>query len=44
LADYGVIEWNGETHEVLKGSKFEEIRPLLELLAGHEEELPADWL
>jgi hypothetical protein len=44
LVDYGFIEWNEETHEVLKGPKFDEIRPLLELLANHEDELPADWL
>jgi predicted transcriptional regulator len=44
LADYGFIEWNEETHEVTKGPKFDEIRPLLELLDDHEDELPADWL
>jgi predicted transcriptional regulator len=44
LVDYGFIEWNEETHEVSKGPKFDEIRPLLELLDDHEDELPADWL
>lgn len=44
LVDYGVIEWNEETHEVTKGPKFDEIRPLLELLLNHEDELPAGWL
>jgi predicted transcriptional regulator len=44
LNEYGFIEWNEETHEVMKGPKFDEIRPLLELLATHEDELPADWL
>jgi predicted transcriptional regulator len=44
LADYGFIEWNEESHEVTKGPKFDEIKPLLELLADHENELPADWL
>ena len=44
LVDYGFIEWNEETHEVTKGPKFDEIRPLLELLHDHEDELPADWL
>ncbi|MBX0348351.1 DUF7344 domain-containing protein [Haloarcula pellucida] len=44
LADYGFIEWNQDTHEVIKGPKFDEIRPLLELLDNHEDELPADWL
>src|SRR6056297_906486 len=36
LADYGFIEWNEETHEVMKGQNFDEIRPLLELLDDHE--------
>ena len=44
LADCGFIEWNEETHEVTKGPKFDEIRPLLELLDDHEDELPAGWL
>jgi predicted transcriptional regulator len=44
LADYGFIEWNEDTHEVMKGPKFDEIRPLLELLDDHDDELPADWL
>lgn len=44
LADYGFIEWNRETHEVMKGPKFDEIRPLLELLDDHADDLPADWL
>jgi hypothetical protein len=26
------------------GPNFEEIRPLLELLAVHDDELPGDWL
>jgi predicted transcriptional regulator len=44
LADYGFIEWNEETHEVMKGPNFDEITPLLELLDDHEDELPDDWL
>jgi predicted transcriptional regulator len=44
LADYGVIEWNKDSHEVMKGPNFDEIRPLLELLDDHEDELPEDWL
>jgi hypothetical protein len=44
LEEYGLIEWNRETHEVTKGSKFEEIEPLLELLEDHEDELPPGWL
>lgn len=44
LADYGFISWDKETHEVTKGPTFDEIKPLLELLDDHEDELPADWL
>lgn len=44
LADYGYIDWDRESREVSKGENFGEIRPLLELLADHEAELPPDWL
>lgn len=44
LEEYGFIEWDRENHDVSKGENFDEIRPLLELLAAHEEELPPDWL
>lgn len=44
LEDYGFIEWDRDTHEVSKGSNFEEIRPVLELLADHDDELPDGWL
>ncbi len=44
LVEYGFIEWNRDTHEVMKGPEFDEIRPMLELLADHEDELPPGWL
>jgi hypothetical protein len=44
LEDYGFIDWNEKTNEVSKGPNFEEIRPLLELLVDHEDELPDGWL
>lgn len=44
LVEYGFIDWNREAHEVTKGPNFDEIRPLLELLADHEDELPDGWL
>lgn len=44
LVEYGFIEWDQETHEVMKGPQFDEIRPLLELLDDHEDELPDDWI
>lgn len=44
LVEYGFVEWDEETREARKGPNFEEIRPLLELLANHEDELPDGWL
>ncbi|MFC5367152.1 ArsR family transcriptional regulator [Salinirubrum litoreum] len=44
LEDYGFISWNRDANEVSKGPNFEEIRPLLELLRGHEDDLPDGWL
>ena len=44
LEDYGFIIWNRDSNEVSKGPNFEEIRPLLELLRAHEDELPDGWL
>lgn len=44
LADYGFIEWDEDTHEVSKGPNFDEIKPILDLLDAHEDELPPDWL
>lgn len=43
LAEYGFIDWNEEGDKVSKGPNFDEIRPLLELLLDHEDELPEDW-
>lgn len=37
LEDYGYIEWNKDAHEVVKGPRFEEIRPLLEWIDNHAE-------
>lgn len=44
LEEHEFILWDRETNEVSKGSEFEEIRPLLELLRDHEDELPNGWL
>lgn len=43
LDDAGFIDWNQETDTVTRGANFEEIRPLLELMDDHAEELPGDW-
>lgn len=44
LEEYGFIEWDQEKEEVTKGPTFDEIRPLLELLVAHEDELPPSWI
>jgi predicted transcriptional regulator len=44
LEEAGFIDWDRDTHEVVKGPRFDEIRPLLELMQAHADELPDDWL
>ncbi|MDG5778162.1 transcriptional regulator [Haloarculaceae archaeon H-GB2-1] len=44
LEQAGFISWDQETREVRKGPRFDEIRPLLELMRDHADELPNDWL
>ncbi|WP_312909138.1 DUF7344 domain-containing protein [Natronosalvus caseinilyticus] len=34
LEDYGYIEWNEETNEIIKGPQFDEIRSLLKFIAS----------
>ena len=38
LADYGFIEWDRDAHVVTKGPRFDEMKPLLELLIDQQEE------
>jgi len=44
LEERELIEWERETQTVSPGPAFEEIRPLLELMDEHRDELPDDWL
>lgn len=44
LEETGFIEWDRETNMIRKGTQFEEIRPLLELMATHADELPDGWV
>lgn len=37
LADYGFIRWDEDAHEVSRGTLFEEIQPLLEIVANRTE-------
>jgi len=38
IEDYGYIEWNKDANEVVKGSRFDELRPLLECVRDHADE------
>lgn len=44
LESVGFIEWDRENHTVCKGPKFGELRPLLEIIHSHRDELPDGWL
>lgn len=43
LEEAGYIEWDRDTGEISKGPRFDEIKPLLELIENHADELPDDW-
>jgi len=43
LDEAGFIDWDRSTDSVVRGEHFEDIRPLLELMDDHAEELPDDW-
>ena len=44
LEEAGFIEWDRDTNAVRKGANFGEIRPLLELMRDHADELPDEWI
>lgn len=44
LEELGYIRWERGAHEVTKGPNFDEIRPLLELIEDHRDELPRGWI
>ena len=44
LEDYGYIEWNRTSKQVVKGPKFDEIKPLLALLVKNQETLSYESL
>ncbi|WP_265111409.1 helix-turn-helix domain-containing protein [Halosolutus halophilus] len=44
LADYGFIDWHPDDEVAVKGPQFDEIKPVLELLDEHRDELPDGWL
>lgn len=44
LESHDVIEWDRHKNVVRKGPAFDELRPLLELVDEHRDELPDGWL
>ena len=44
LEEAGFVRWKRDEDEVAKGPKFEEIRPLIELMDDHADELPTAWV
>jgi hypothetical protein len=43
LDQLGIIEWERESEEIVKGPDWDEFAPLLKLIANHKDELPAGW-
>lgn len=43
LAKAGFVDWDHETNAVTRGSRFDEIAPLIELMDEHRDELPKGW-
>lgn len=44
LEEVGYIEWDQDSQQVVKGPRFDEIRPLLTLIEDHRDELPEGWV
>lgn len=44
LAEYGFIDWNREQDTVVKGPRFDEIEPVLELLVENRDVLAEDCI
>lgn len=43
LEEAKYIEWDQTSGDLSKGSRFDEIEPLLELVKNHADELPSNW-
>ena len=43
LEEPGFVEWDRDTNSIQQGPQFDEIRPLLELMQNHADELPDGW-
>jgi len=43
LDEAGYIEWDRDGGTISKGPRYDEIKPLLDLMKNHADELPPDW-
>ena len=43
LNEAGFIDWDRETDTITRGPRFEDIQPLVTLMANHQDELPEGW-
>jgi len=43
LEKAGYIEWDQDTGTISEGPNYDEIKPLLDLMENHADELPPDW-
>ncbi|MDT3433376.1 hypothetical protein [Haloarcula sp. 1CSR25-25] len=43
LEEAGYIEWDRDSGTISKGPQYDEIKPLLDLIENHADELPPDW-
>jgi len=44
LEEKGLVDADADTHSVTRGPRFDEIKPLLELLDANREQLPDGWV
>lgn len=44
MAEADFIYWDPERRVVRRGPRFDEIAPLIDLMANHNDELPTGWL
>ena len=43
LEKSGFLEWDREADVITRGPNFEEVRPLIDLMVNHQDELPEGW-
>lgn len=43
LEEASYVAWDRDTHTIRRGSRFDEIAPLIKLMHDHQDELPEGW-